>query len=104
MTTDGISWVALLTLMVDGPDLPVHGVISSDPGADLSQQYFGWAVAGGQAPPVFAGFPAGLAAAPGEEPPAEPDPAEQETLVTRAWRAARRVRLERPASRTRSSW
>jgi hypothetical protein len=111
MTTPGaISWVGLLTLMVDGPDLPVRGVISSREGADPSQGYFGFSVFAGQPMPVFAGF-AGYAEAgePGEpdefEVPgagsddASPEGAADEAVLTRVWRAGRRVRLERPDGR-----
>ncbi|HST49565.1 hypothetical protein [Jatrophihabitans sp.] len=99
MTPGEISWVGLLTLMVDGPDLPVRGVISSRDGDDTSRQYFGWAVIGGQPMPVFAGFASAVDAEPGAMPPDEPDPAEQEPVLIRVWRAGRRVRLERPDGR-----
>lgn len=117
MTTPGaISWIGLLTLMVDGPDLPVRGVISSREGADPSQHYFGWAVFGDQPLPVFAGFldadeaaepdgqgpddalPEGSADESGSTVPGPPD-ADAEPVLTRAWRSGRRVRLERPDGR-----
>src|SRR4051812_27469487 len=85
--------------MVDGPDLPVRGSISSHPGADPSRHYFGWAVLGGQSPPVFAGFASAVDAEPGALPPEEPDPAEQQPVLTRVWQVGRRVRLERPDGR-----
>ena len=120
MTTPGaISWVGLLTLMVDGPDLPVRGVISSREGTDESQRYFGWVAYSGEPTPVFAGFASAMNAAPGAEPPEPPDPgaeppeppdpgaeppeppdpADQEPVLTRVWRSGRRVRLERPDGR-----
>ncbi|HEX8079686.1 MAG TPA: hypothetical protein VF557_05715 [Jatrophihabitans sp.] len=122
MTTPGaISWIGLLTLMVDGPDLPVRGVISSREGADPSYGYFGWAAFAGQPVPVFAGFSgagepeepeAGEPDGPGSE-GAEPGGSENaggstvpesvdadaEPVLTRAWRSGRRVRLERPDGR-----
>jgi hypothetical protein len=98
MTTPGaLSWVGLLTLMVDGPELPVRGVISSREGADASRHYFGLAEFAGEPRPVLAGFASAVDAEPGAEPP-EPDPAEEE-VVTRVWRSGRRVRLERPDGR-----
>ncbi|MEO7261525.1 MAG: hypothetical protein ABI047_09770 [Jatrophihabitantaceae bacterium] len=114
MTTQGaISWVGLLTLMVDGPDLPVRGVIGSREGSDPSQGYFGYSVFAGQPMPVFAGFaaaegPAHLAAEKPEDPDGEesedpdgepPADAGDEPVLTRAWRSGRRVRLERPDGR-----
>jgi hypothetical protein len=106
MTTPGaISWVGLLTLMVDGPDLPVRGVISSREGDDESQRYFGWASVGGEPLPVLAGFafeaPDG---GPVEDPQADTSEdighaVEEEPVLTRAWRTGRRVRLERPDGR-----
>ncbi|HEX8096187.1 hypothetical protein [Jatrophihabitans sp.] len=100
MTTPGaISWVGLLTLMVDGPDLPVRGLISSREGADDSQRYFGWTAFAGEPMPVFAGFASATDAEAGAEPPEPPDPAEEEPVLTRVWRSGRRVRLERPAGR-----
>jgi hypothetical protein len=100
MTTPAaLSWVGLLTLMVDGPDLPVRGMISSREGADPSQGEFGWAVFQGQPLPVFAGFAAAADAGAGEEPPEPPGPAEEEPVLTRVWRSGRRVRLERPDGR-----
>lgn len=92
--------------MVDGPDLPVHGVISSREGADASQHYFSSSVFEGEPMPVFAGFASAVDAEPGAEPPEEPDPAEglghpaeEEPVLTRAWCSGRRVRLERPDGR-----
>jgi hypothetical protein len=109
MTTPGaISWVGLLTLMVDGPDLPVRGVISSREGADESQRYFGWSTFGDEPMPVLAGFASEV---PPDDPVdfvAEPQAdacedgghaVEEEPVLTRAWRSGRRVRLERPDGR-----
>lgn len=108
MTTPGaISWVGLLTLMVDGPDLPVRGVISSREGADPSQNHFGWVAFEGQPFPVFAGF---AEADQDDSPEAAEDPqsgapedishtAEEEPVLTRVWRSGHRVRLERPDGR-----
>ena len=99
MTTPGaLSWVGLLTLMVDGPDLSVHGMISSREGADPSQRYFGWNAFPGEPPPVVAGFASAVDAEPGAERPEEPHPPE-EPVLTRVWRSGRRVRLERPDGR-----
>jgi hypothetical protein len=110
MTTPGaISWVGLLTLMVDGPDLPVRGVISSREGADPSEQGFGWAVLQGQPFPVFAGI-ADAHHGGSPDPGSDEDPqadtgedigqaVEEEPVLTRVWRAGRRVRLERPDGR-----
>jgi hypothetical protein len=89
----------LLTLMVDGPDLPVHGVISSREGADDSQHYFGWSGFAGEPLPVLAGFASAVDAEPGQEPPESPDPAKEEPVLTRVWRSGRRIRLERPDGR-----
>jgi hypothetical protein len=95
MTTPGaLSWVGLLTLMVDGPDLPVHGVISSREGDDASQHYFGYTVFPGEPLPVLAGFASAVDAEPGAEPPELPPAAEEEPVLTRVWRSGRRVRLE----------
>ncbi len=109
MTTPGaISWVGLLTLMVDGPDLAVRGVISSREGADESQRYFGWAAFAGQPMPVFAGFASEVEAeedgafANGPQADTPEDiglMVEEEPVLTRAWRSGRRVRLERPDGR-----
>lgn len=110
MTTHGaISWVGLLTLMVDGPDLPVRGVISSREGADPSPEYFGRAAFEGQPFPVFAGFAEThrndspeAEAAEGTQPGAPQDTSgavEEEQILTRVWRSGRRVRLERPDGR-----
>jgi hypothetical protein len=99
MTTPGpLSWVALLTLMVEGPDLPVRGVISTREGGDASQHYFGYSAFEGQPRPIFAGFASAVEAEAGAKPPEEPDPAEDE-VVTRVWRSGRRVRLEHPSGR-----
>jgi hypothetical protein len=107
MTTPGaISWVGLLTLMVEGPDLPVRGVISSREGADESQRYFGWSSFADQPMPVLAGFVSEATADGdfGEDPQADtPEDlghsVEEEPVLTRAWRSGRRVRLERPDGR-----
>jgi hypothetical protein len=110
MTTPGaISWVGLLTLMVDGPDLPVRGLISSREGADASQRYFGFSVFAGEAMPVFAGFAeVGAADGPGAEAAEDPQAdtpesighaVEEEPVLTRVWRSGRRVRLEHPDGR-----
>ncbi|HEX8769033.1 MAG TPA: hypothetical protein VF714_11715 [Jatrophihabitans sp.] len=113
-TPTALSWVGLLTLMVDGPDLPVRGVISSREGADPSQQYFGWTVFQGEPLPVFAGFAPAVDDEAGAEPgglselagPADSVGAvgaagavEEEPVLTRVWRSGRRVRLERPDGR-----
>ncbi|HEY0169022.1 MAG TPA: hypothetical protein VGB75_18400 [Jatrophihabitans sp.] len=98
MTTPGaISWVGLLTLMVDGPDLPVRGMISSREGDDESQHYFGWTAFAGDPVPVFAGFAAAVDVEAGVEPPEEHIP--EEPVLTRVWRSGRRVRLEHPDGR-----
>lgn len=95
MTPGEMSWVGLLTLMVDGPDLPVHGVISSRMG-NPPQNYAGWAEFSGPLFPRFADWN------PAEEvetewvPPENAELAEVEPTLTRVWRAGRRVRLERP--------
>ena len=105
MTTPGaISWVGLLTLMVDGPDLPVSGVISSREGADASQHYFGYSTFEGEPMPVFAGFTGAGPAEDGEDSQADlPEDighaVEEEPVLTRAWCSGRRVRLERPDGR-----
>ena len=111
MTTPGaISWVGLLTLMVDGPDLPVRGVISSREGDDPSQRHFGWTVFEGQPLPVFAGFTEIRAADdPGTDPADDPQAGtaedvghaveEDPPVLTRVWRSGRRVRLEHPDGR-----
>ncbi|HEV2885575.1 MAG TPA: hypothetical protein VGX49_01575 [Jatrophihabitans sp.] len=100
MTTPGaISWVGLLTLMVDGPDLPVRGVISSREGTDPSQHGFGWVAFAGEPLPVFAGLASAVDAEAGDEPAEPSDPTRQEPVLTRAWHSGRRVRLERPDGR-----
>ncbi|HEX8304877.1 MAG TPA: hypothetical protein VF612_08355 [Jatrophihabitans sp.] len=110
MTTPGaISWVGLLTLMVDGPDLPVRGVISSREGTDPSQHEFGWTVFAGQPMPVFAGFTeVKVGDGPGADPAGDPQAdtpedvghaVEEEPVLTRVWRSGRRVRLEHPDGR-----
>jgi len=111
MTTPGaISWVGLLTLMVDGPDLPVRGMISSREGADESQHYYGLNAFTGEPLPVLAGFASAVdadadsGADPGAELPEDPPPPEEphapeEPVLTRVWRSGRRVRLERPDGR-----
>ncbi|MEO6502231.1 MAG: hypothetical protein ABIQ09_10020 [Jatrophihabitantaceae bacterium] len=117
MTTPGaISWIGLLTLMVDGPDLPVRGVITSREGADPSQRDFGWTAYADQPIPVFAGFsdadeaeepdgagsdeaaPEGSADESGSTVPDASDN-DAEPVLTRAWRSGPRVRLERPDGR-----
>lgn len=99
MTTPAaLSWVGLLTLMVDGPDLPVRGVISSREGADDSQHYFGWTAFAGEPLPVLAGFASAVDAEACAERPEEPHTPEEPEL-TRVWRSGRRVRLERPDGR-----
>jgi hypothetical protein len=77
----------------------VRGVISSREGADESQHYLSYSVFEGEPAPVFAGFASAVDAEPAVVPAEEPEPVEEEPVLTRAWRSGRRVRLERPDGR-----
>jgi len=80
------SWVALLTLMVHGPDPEptVRGAIRSWPGDDESAGYFGWTATAGDPLPVFTGV--------------RPDSTDQRAAVRpiRVWRDGERIRIEEP--------
>jgi hypothetical protein len=78
------SWVALLTLMVEGPavESTLRGVIRSFDGTDEQRHHFGWTAAAGDPRPVLAG------AHPGDDPD---DPGES---FLRVWCDGPRLRTE----------
>lgn len=73
------SWVEVLVRMVDGPDLPVRGVIVSANGSASPGSGTGWVSVAGAAPPQFTG----TSATPGE------------STHRRVWRQGAKVRIER---------
>lgn len=73
------SWVEVLVQMVDGPDLPVRGVIASANGGSAPGSGTGWITYSCAPPPQFTG----TSAAPGE------------STHRRVWREGAKVRVER---------